>query len=39
MEKYRIKLQSCGKDFARVRKAICAGFFNHAAKKNRDEGY
>lgn len=34
---------SCGalhvKDFNKIRKAICAGFFYHAAKKDPTEGY
>jgi len=34
MERYRLKVISCGRDYARVRKSIAAGFFFHAAKKD-----
>lgn len=30
---------SCGKNTARVQKAICSGFFRNAAKKDPQEGY
>ena len=30
---------SAGRDYNRVRKAICSGFFRHAAKKDPQEGY
>jgi len=30
---------SCGKNTARVQKAILSGFFSHAAKKDPQEGY
>jgi len=38
---YRHKLDvvSCGKNTARVQKAILSGFFSHAAKKDPQEGY
>ncbi|KAL4445702.1 hypothetical protein ABPG74_006253 [Tetrahymena malaccensis] len=39
MDRYHLPVQSCGKNYAKIRKAICAGFFNHAAKKDRNEGY
>ncbi|EGR30133.1 hypothetical protein IMG5_140980 [Ichthyophthirius multifiliis] len=39
MERYHLPIQSCGKNYAKIRKAICSGFFNHAAKKDRVEGY
>lgn len=39
MERYHLPVQSCGKNYTKVRKAICAGFFNHASKKDRTEGY
>ena len=38
-ERYKIPVTSCGKDLARVRKSICAGFFDHAARKDPHEGY
>ena len=30
---------SCGRNYNKVRKAICGGFFQHAAKKDPQEGY
>jgi ATP-dependent RNA helicase DHX8/PRP22 len=30
---------SAGRDYIRVRRAICSGFFRHAAKKDPQEGY
>lgn len=39
MDRYRLKLVSCGNDYAKVRKAICSGFFFHAAKKDPTEGF
>lgn len=30
---------SAGRDYNRVRRAICSGFFRHAAKKDPQEGY
>ena len=39
MERYRQPIVSCGKNFNKVRMAICGGFFRHAAKKDPQEGY
>ncbi|KAI9137264.1 P-loop containing nucleoside triphosphate hydrolase protein [Paraphysoderma sedebokerense] len=39
MDRYHQDVVSCGRDYNRVRKAICAGFFRHAAKKDPQEGY
>ena len=39
MDRYKLDIVSCGKNFTKVRKAICSGFFNHAAKKDPQEGY
>ncbi|KAI3649202.1 hypothetical protein MP228_007056 [Amoeboaphelidium protococcarum] len=39
MDRCRIQIQSCGKDFTKVRKAITAGFFRNVAKKHMTEGY
>lgn len=39
MDRFKYPLISCGKDYARIRKAICAGFFYHAARKDPQEGY
>lgn len=36
MERYKLSLKSCGTNYAKVRKAITAGFFDHAAKKDGD---
>lgn len=39
MDRYRQDIVSCGRNLVRVRKAICGGFFRHAAKKDPQEGY
>ncbi|ORZ32608.1 hypothetical protein BCR44DRAFT_1234281 [Catenaria anguillulae PL171] len=39
MDRYRQNIVSCGKQYNKVRKAICSGFFSHAAKKDPQEGY
>ncbi|KAI3636626.1 hypothetical protein MIR68_005315 [Amoeboaphelidium protococcarum] len=39
MDRCKIQIQSCGKDFTKVRKAITAGFFRNVAKKHMTEGY
>ena len=37
--RYKHDIVSAGKDYNRVRRAICSGFFRHAAKKDPQEGY
>lgn len=43
LDRFRLPVISCGemrqKDYNKIRKAICAGFFFHAAKKDPNEGY
>lgn len=40
MDRYRQPIKSCGKDWDRVRSALCAGFFTHVARKDpHDNGY
>eukprot|EP01069_Polyplicarium_translucidae_P005769 Polyplicarium_translucidae@DN2849_c0_g2_i2.p1 len=39
MCRYKLELISCGKNFNRVRKAICAGYFRNACRKDPQEGY
>lgn len=39
MDRYRLLLISAGKDYKIICKAICAGFFTNAAKKDPQEGY
>ncbi|TIB74039.1 putative pre-mRNA splicing factor [Wallemia mellicola] len=39
MDRYHHDIISCGKNYNRVRRAITAGFFRHAAKKDPQEGY
>lgn len=39
MDRYHHEVISCGKNYNRVRRAITAGFFRHAAKKDPTEGY
>lgn len=37
--RYKLDVVSAGKNFMKIRKAICAGFFFHAARKDPQEGY
>jgi ATP-dependent RNA helicase DHX8/PRP22 len=39
MDRYRNDIISCGTNYNLVRKAIAAGYFRHAAKKDPQEGY
>ncbi|WFD47528.1 RNA helicase [Malassezia furfur] len=39
MDRYHHDILSCGKDYNRVRRAICAGYFRNAARKDPHEGY
>lgn len=40
MDRYRQPIRSCGRDWDRVRLALCAGFFTHIARKDpHDNGY
>lgn len=39
MDRYHQDLVSCGRNYKKVLKCICAGFFRHAAKKDPQEGY
>ncbi|THV01417.1 ATP-dependent RNA helicase DHX8 [Dendrothele bispora CBS 962.96] len=39
MDRYKHDIISAGRDFNRVRRAICSGYFRHAAKKDPQEGY
>ncbi|KAJ8702089.1 DEAH-box ATP-dependent RNA helicase prp22 [Pleurotus ostreatus] len=39
MDRYKHDVVSAGRDFNRVRRAICSGFFRNAAKKDPQEGY
>ncbi|THH16647.1 hypothetical protein EW146_g4029 [Bondarzewia mesenterica] len=39
MDRYKHDIISSGKDYNRVRQAICSGFFRNAAKKDPQEGY
>ncbi|TFK77464.1 ATP-dependent RNA helicase DHX8 [Pluteus cervinus] len=39
MDRYKHDVISAGRDYNRVRRAICSGFFRHAAKKDPQEGY
>ncbi|KAI0756399.1 P-loop containing nucleoside triphosphate hydrolase protein [Daedaleopsis nitida] len=39
MDRYKHDILSAGKDYNRVRRAICSGYFRHAAKKDPQEGY
>ena len=39
MDRHKLDVVSCGKNFSRVQMAICSGFFRNAAKKDPQEGY
>lgn len=39
MQRYRQPIVSCGTNWDAVRKAICAGFFTHAARRDPHDGY
>ncbi|KAF9912617.1 DEAH-box ATP-dependent RNA helicase prp22 [Linnemannia zychae] len=39
MDRYNQDVVSCGKNYTKVRRALCGGLFRHAAKKDPQEGY
>ncbi|ORY38513.1 P-loop containing nucleoside triphosphate hydrolase protein [Rhizoclosmatium globosum] len=39
MDRYHQDIVSCGKNYNKVRRAICGGFFKNVAKKDPQEGY
>jgi ATP-dependent RNA helicase DHX8/PRP22 len=39
MDRHKLDVVSAGKNFTRIQKAIAAGFFFHAARKDPQEGY
>ena len=43
MDRFKLPIIQCGvltsKDYSRIRKSICAGFFTHAGRKDPQEGY
>lgn len=39
MDRYKLDLVSCGRNWKKVQMAICSGFFFHAARKDPQEGY
>jgi len=39
MDRYKLDIVSCGRNYNRIRKSIVAGFFAKAAKKDPQEGY
>ena len=39
MERYKLPVIKCYRDYNRIRKAITAGFFSHVARKDPKEGY
>eukprot|EP01126_Amoeba_proteus_P002125 TRINITY_DN10666_c0_g1_i1.p1 TRINITY_DN10666_c0_g1~~TRINITY_DN10666_c0_g1_i1.p1 ORF type:complete len:726 (+),score=190.78 TRINITY_DN10666_c0_g1_i1:1-2178(+) len=39
MDRYKLDILSCGKNYNKIRKAIVAGFFMKAARKDPQEGY
>ncbi|KAL7091782.1 hypothetical protein ACP275_12G125200 [Erythranthe tilingii] len=39
MDRYKLKVASAGRNVTKIRRAIAAGFFFHAARKDPQEGY
>lgn len=39
MDRHKLDVLSCGKNVAKVQKALCSGFFRNAAKRDPQEGY
>ena len=39
MDRYKLDIVSCGKNYNKIRKCICSGYFRNAAKKDPQEGY
>jgi ATP-dependent RNA helicase DHX8/PRP22 len=39
MDKFKLCIVSCGRNYAKIRKSIAAGFFSHAARKDPQDGY
>lgn len=39
MDRYKMDIISAGRNYKKIQKAICAGFFTHTAKKDPQEGY
>jgi len=43
MDRFKLPVSCCGtytnKDYSKIRKSICAGFFVHASRKDPQEGY
>eukprot|EP01137_Pigoraptor_chileana_P012577 Opistho-2@65106 len=39
MDRYKLDIVSCGKNYNKVRRALVSGFFRNAAKKDPQEGY
>lgn len=39
MDRYKLSVKSCGRDYSKLRKAIAAGLFFNSAKKDNSEGY
>eukprot|EP00271_Cylindrocystis_brebissonii_P004980 TRINITY_DN16937_c0_g1_i1.p1 TRINITY_DN16937_c0_g1~~TRINITY_DN16937_c0_g1_i1.p1 ORF type:complete len:1286 (+),score=225.88 TRINITY_DN16937_c0_g1_i1:549-3860(+) len=39
MDRYKLDILSAGRNFTKIRKAICSGFFFHAGRKDPQEGY
>ena len=38
-DRYKLDIVSAGKNYTKIRKAVCSGFFAHASKKDPQEGY
>jgi len=39
MDRNRLRIRSCGRDYIAIRKAIISGYFMNSAKKDPQEGY
>lgn len=39
MDRYKLDIVSCGRNFTSIRRAITSGFFFHSARKDPQDGY
>ena len=39
LDKFKLPIASAGPDYARIRKAICAGYFHNSCRRDHEDGY
>ena len=39
LDKFKLRIERADGDYGRIRKAICAGYFRNACRRDREEGY